>query len=102
MHSHSQCVTASGAFDALGISVRSCRDSRFRDGGLAASTAAQTDSQLAAVAWRLLDYLGADSTVLSPQMDASMVEFAEQVCERLAALPAKPGQPSLVASAEAL
>jgi high-affinity iron transporter len=79
-------------------------------GGLAASAWAQTDNQPAAVAWRLLDYLGIDydgavaddGRVVSPSEYEEMVEFAQQVRDRLAALPTKPAQPSLVGRAEAL
>jgi len=79
-------------------------------GGLAESALAQTDDQRAAVAWRLLDYLGVDyggavaddGRTISQSEYEEMVEFAQQVRDRLAALPAKPAQGSLVARVEAL
>jgi high-affinity iron transporter len=82
----------------------------FLMGGLAASAWAQTDNQPAAVAWRLLDYLGVDyggavaddGRVISQSEYEEMIEFAQQVRDRLAALPTKPAQPSLVSRGEAL
>jgi high-affinity iron transporter len=79
-------------------------------GGLVVSAWGQTDNQGAAVAWRLLDYLGVDyegavaddGRIVSQSEYGEMVEFAQQVRDRLAALSAKPAQPSLVAHAEAL
>jgi high-affinity iron transporter len=71
---------------------------------------ARADNQAAAIAWRLLDYLGvdyeeavaADGRVVSQSEYDEMVEFSQQVRDRLAALPATPAQPSLVGRAEAL
>jgi len=76
---------------------------------LAASAWAQTDNQ-AAVAWRLLDYLGVDyggavdggGRIVSQSEYDEMVEFAQQAHDRLKALPATPTQPSLIGRAEAL
>lgn len=78
-------------------------------GCAAVSAWAQTDGQ-SAIAWRLLDYLGVDydgavsedGRIVSQAEYDEMVEFAQQVRDRLAALPAKPEQPSLVARGEAL
>lgn len=78
--------------------------------GLAALAWAQADNQAAAVAWRLLDYLGVDyggavgpdGRIVSQSEYDEMVEFSQQVHDRLSALPATPAQPSLVTRAEAL
>lgn len=78
--------------------------------GLVASASAQVDSRAAAVAWRLLDYLsvdyggavGEDGRVLSQSEYAEMVEFTQQVRDRLKDLPPTAAQPSLVARADAL
>lgn len=77
--------------------------------GLVASVAAQTDSQTAAVAWRLLDYLSVDyggivadnGHVVSQSEYAEMVEFAQQARDRLTALPITPRRPSLFARSRA-
>ncbi len=79
-------------------------------GGFATSGWAQTDNQPAAIAWRLLDYLGVDyggavagdGHIVALSEYEEMVEFAQQIRDRLAALPAKPAQSSLVSRAEAL
>ncbi|MGD9880411.1 MAG: FTR1 family protein [Reyranella sp.] len=79
-------------------------------GGFAAAARAQPDSQAAAVAWRLLDYLGVDyeeavadnGRIVSQSEYDEMVEFSRQVRDRLAALPATPAQPSLISRAAAL
>ncbi len=78
--------------------------------GLVASTSAQADNQAAAVAWRptrllSVDYGGAvgeDWRVVSQSEYAEMVEFAQQVHDRLEDLPSTAAQPSLVARADAL
>jgi high-affinity iron transporter len=72
---------------------------------LPAPAAAQANG--AEIAWRLLDYMavdyrgavGADGQVLSPSEYAEMREFSASVTQRIAALPAKAGQPALVAEA---
>jgi high-affinity iron transporter len=77
--------------------------------GHIASASAQTGDQ-AAVAWRLLDYLGVDygsavaddGRIITQSEYDEMVEFAQQVHDRLKALPANPAQPLLVAGAESL
>lgn len=79
-------------------------------GALVGSASAQTDSQAAAIAWRLLDYLAVDyggavaedGRIVSPSEYDEMVEFAQQVHDRLTALPVAPAQPSLVARTESL
>ena len=60
-------------------------------------------------AWRLLDYLSVDyagavkdGKVISPSEYAEMNEFAGQVRERIAGLPATKAQPDLLAKAESL
>jgi|SRR5579883_792708 len=83
----------------------------FMMAALAVSSAsARADDQAAAIAWRLLDYLGVDyhgavvddgRIVSQPEYD-EMVEFAQQVRDRLKALPARPAQLSLVNRIEAL
>lgn len=79
-------------------------------GGLATSAWAQADGQAAAVAWRLLDYIGvdydgavaSDGRIVSQSEYDEMMEFAHQARDRLTALPATPAQPSLIARSEAL
>ena len=60
-------------------------------------------------AWRLLDYLSVDyagavkdGKVISPSEYAEMNEFAGQVRDRIAGLPATKAQPDLLAKAESL
>lgn len=78
--------------------------------GVLAPAWAQADNQAAAIAWRLLDYLGVDydgaggegGRIISQSEYDEMAEFAQQVHDRLKALPATSAQPSLVVRAEAL
>jgi high-affinity iron transporter len=76
----------------------------FAGGGPAA--AQRQDVQ---TSWRLLDYLAVDypgavqhGRVVSASEYKEMTEFAGSVGERIAALPAKPAKPRLVAGADAL
>jgi high-affinity iron transporter len=80
--------------------------------GLVATTPSAVSAQEAAssqTAWRLLDYLAVDYSgavqngqIISPPEYAEMNEFAGQVRERIAALPATPAQPALINKATAL
>lgn len=73
-------------------------------------TCAQPDNQPAAIAWRLLDYIGVDydgavpdgGRIVSQSEYDEMVEFAQQVHDRLKALPPTSKQASLVTRAETL
>ena len=67
------------------------------------------EASSAQTAWRLLDYLSVDYSgavkdgkVISPSEYAEMNEFAGQVRERIAGLPATKTQPVLVSKAESL
>jgi len=67
------------------------------------------EASSAQTAWRLLDYLSVDYSgavkdgkVISPSEYAEMNEFAGQVRERIAGLPATKAQPVLVSKAESL
>jgi len=67
------------------------------------------EASSAQTAWRLLDYLSVDYSgavkdgkVISPSEYAEMNEFAGQVRERIAGLPATKAQPALVSKAESL
>lgn len=68
--------------------------------------AAVAQANDAAIAWRLLDYLAvdyggavADGQVISPSEYGEMQEFSQTIESKLAALPAAPAQPELIASA---
>lgn len=75
----------------------------------APALAAAQEASSSQTAWRLLDYLAVDYSgavqggkVISAPEYAEMNEFAGQVSERIAALPATPAQGTLVAKAKAL
>ena len=77
---------------------------------LAAAPMAQAqEASSSQTAWRLLDYLSVDyagavkdGKIISPSEYAEMNEFAGQVRERIAGLPATKAQPDLLAKAESL
>jgi len=75
----------------------------------AAPMAQAQEATSSRTAWRLLDYLSVDyagavqdGKVISPSEYAEMNEFAGQVRERIAGLPATKAQPDLLAQAESL
>lgn len=77
--------------------------------GAAPTIASAQEAASSQTAWRLLDYLAVDYSgavqngqVISPPEYAEMKEFAGQVRERIAALPANPAQPALVSKARTL
>lgn len=77
--------------------------------GAAPTIASAQEAASSQTAWRLLDYLAVDYSgavqngqVVSPPEYAEMKEFAGQVRERIAALPAKPAQPALISKAGTL
>jgi len=77
--------------------------------GAAPTLSIAQEASSSQTAWRLLDYLAVDyggavqnGKVISPPEYAEMTEFAGQVSERLAALPATPAQATLINKAKAL
>jgi high-affinity iron transporter len=75
----------------------------------AAPMAQAQEATSSQTAWRLLDYLSVDyagavkdGKVISPSEYAEMNEFAGQVRDRIAGLPATKAQPALLAKAESL
>ena len=75
----------------------------------AAPMAHAQEASSSQTAWRLLDYLSVDyagavkdGKVISPSEYAEMNEFAGQVRERIAGLPATKAQPDLLAKAQSL
>jgi high-affinity iron transporter len=77
--------------------------------GSCAPVLAQSASDSAQTAWRLLDYLSVDygsavanGQVINPSEYDEMVEFAAQVRVHLTKLPSTPAQPSLIDQSEAL
>jgi len=76
---------------------------------LGAGGPARAQQEDVQTSWRLLDYLAVDypgavrdGRVVSASEYKEMTEFAGSVRERIAALPAKPAKPTLVAGADAL